>query len=604
MGEVWRAFDTDTNRVVALKVLPANLANDPQFERRFRREAFAAAGLAEPHVVPIHNFGEIDGRLYVDMRLIEGQDLQVLLTHGRLEPARAIAIIDQIASALDAAHRIGLVHRDVKPSNILVAARDFAYLIDFGIARAAGETQLTGTGNVIGTWAYLAPERVTSGQTDPRADIYSLACVLHECLTGSQPFPGDSIEQQIGGHLGLPPPRPSQLREDLPAELDTVIATGMAKNPDERYSTVSAMADAARAAITAPITRPTAMPPTEPARHNQPPTMPAAPPSPPDWTPDGAPPTDPTRSAAAQQGQPSIHTDPTQYGPATHPSPGTPMPDGSTATAQGNFWKRRRVAITGVIAVVAVLAVVAAIVVSTSGDSTPATSTSQTPTALPNTGPFTGTFTADFGPQLKFSGEPIEGSDAVPFQETWRLRSVCRANGCVATAATGGQFPAKEVVFDDVRGRWLAVITSQAKCNNLDSERFDVISLQPRPDGTMTGEWTTTYSQACASKRNVTFTRTGDTDISTVPDPASRPPRVVSPAEALHGRYHSKINATNIAASWEYNFVGRTDCLRTGERCMSYFYDLDAGSSNPLVFGNGQWTLNTEYAAPCVSAVT
>ena len=143
MGEVWKAFDTATNRVVAVKVLPANLANDPQFEQRFRREAFAAAGLANPHVVPIHTFGEIDGRLYVDMRLIEGRDLEGILAHGPLEPARAVGIIDQVASALHAAHRIGLVHRDVKPSNILVDEEDFAYLIDFGIARAAGETGLT-----------------------------------------------------------------------------------------------------------------------------------------------------------------------------------------------------------------------------------------------------------------------------------------------------------------------------------------------------------------------------------------------------------------------------------------------------------------------------
>jgi serine/threonine-protein kinase len=601
MGEVWRAFDTDTNRVVALKVLPANLANDPQFERRFRREAFAAAGLAEPHVVPIHYFGEIDGRLYVDMRLIEGHDLQAILTHGRLEPVRAIAIIDQIASALEAAHRIGLVHRDVKPSNILVAAKDFAYLIDFGIARAAGETKLTGTGNVIGTWAYLAPERVTSGQTDPRADIYSLACVLHECLTGSQPFPGDSIEQQIGGHLGLPPPRPSQLREELPAELDTVIATGMAKNPDERYSTVTAMADAARAAITAPITRPTAMPPTEPARHNQLPTTRAATPRPPDWTPDGAPPTDPTRSAAAQQGQPFVHTGPTQYRSATDPSPGTPVPDGSTATAQGNFWKRHRVAITGVIAVVAVLAVVGVVVVSNSGDSSPAaTSTSQTPAALPNTGPFTGTFTADFGPQLSLSGKPFEDTEPA-YHETWRLRSVCTASGCVATANPGGRFPAKELVFDDVGGRWLAVITSQAKCNNIDTERFDVIALQPRPDGTMTGEWTMTTSQGCFIKRTATFTRTGDTDITTLADPASQPRRVVSPAEALHGRYDVAVNFTS-GFKQEHDYGVRTDCLRTGERCVSFLVALENSvGTQPLVFGNGKWTRNDEYDSTCSS---
>jgi serine/threonine protein kinase len=274
MGEVWKAFDTVTNRVVAVKVLPANLANDPQFEQRFRREAFAAAGLANPHVVPIHTFGEIDGRLYVDMRLIEGRDLQSILAHGPLEPARAVGIIDQVASALHAAHRIGLVHRDVKPSNILVDEDDFAYLIDFGIARAAGETGLTATGNVIGTWAYLAPERLTSGQTDPRADIYALTCVLHECLTGNQPFPGNSVEQQITAHLTLPPPRPSVLQHGVPAAMDAIITKGMAKNPDERYPTAKELSKVARAAITQPLDESLAPPDNRPTPRGVSPSAP------------------------------------------------------------------------------------------------------------------------------------------------------------------------------------------------------------------------------------------------------------------------------------------------------------------------------------------
>ncbi|WP_156746743.1 serine/threonine-protein kinase, partial [Mycobacterium sp. E2733] len=174
MGEVWRAYDTTMDRVVALKLLLANVAEDPAYVERFRREAHAAASLDEPHVIPIYDFGEIDGRLYVTMRLIAGRDLHDLLAEGPLEPARAIAIIDQIASALNAAHRIGLIHRDVKPSNILVAEDDFAYLIDFGIARAAGETGLTSTGAAIGTWAYMSPERLNTGQADARADIYAL----------------------------------------------------------------------------------------------------------------------------------------------------------------------------------------------------------------------------------------------------------------------------------------------------------------------------------------------------------------------------------------------------------------------------------------------
>lgn len=254
MGEVWRAFDTETQRVVAVKVLAANLAGDPTFVQRFRREALAAAGLNDPHVIPIHHFGEIDGRLYVDMRLINGRDLQSIIADGAMDPARAVTIIEQIASALHEAHQIGLAHRDVKPSNILVTPRDFAYLIDFGIASAAGESRMTGTGSVIGTWAYMAPERLSQGHTDPRSDTYALAGVLHECLTGSQPFPGESIEQQIGGHLGLPAPRPSALRRGLPLQLDGVIAIGMAKNPDHRYSTPTEMAAAARSAITQPTT--------------------------------------------------------------------------------------------------------------------------------------------------------------------------------------------------------------------------------------------------------------------------------------------------------------------------------------------------------------
>jgi serine/threonine protein kinase len=153
MGEVWRAYDPVNARFVALKVLPASFADDAVFQERFRREARAAAGLDEPHVVPIHDSGEIDGRLFVSMRLVKGHDLQELVAAGPLPPARAVGIIEQIAFALDAAHRVGLVHRDVKPSNILVADNDFAYLIDFGIARAAGDVGLTSTGTTIGTWA-------------------------------------------------------------------------------------------------------------------------------------------------------------------------------------------------------------------------------------------------------------------------------------------------------------------------------------------------------------------------------------------------------------------------------------------------------------------
>jgi serine/threonine protein kinase len=274
MGEVWKAFDTDTDRVVAVKILPKQLVDDAMFQERFRREARAAAGLNEPHVVPIHAFGEMDGRLYVDMKLIKGRDLQSIVADGPLDPDRAVNIIEQVASALAAAHQGGLVHRDVKPSNILVAADDFAYLIDFGIARAAGETGLTSMGATIGTWAYMAPERIESGKVDPRSDVYSLACVLHECLTGQRPFPGESFEQLAAAHIRKPPPTPSELRFGLARGLDHVVARGMAKNPSQRFPTTRALARAARQAITPTAPHLSARPaPQAPTVQEVPPTV-------------------------------------------------------------------------------------------------------------------------------------------------------------------------------------------------------------------------------------------------------------------------------------------------------------------------------------------
>ncbi len=357
MGEVWRAYDTAIDRIVALKVLPANFADDQVYQERFRREAHAAASLDEPHVIPIYDFGEIDGRLFVTMRLVEGRDLQTLLAEGPLQPARAIGIIDQIASALNAAHRIGLVHRDVKPSNILIAENDFAYLIDFGIARAIGETALTSAGAVIGTWAYMAPERISTGHSDPRGDTYALACVLYECLTGSQPYPGSSMEQQITAHLTKPPPRPSALRHDLPSELDTVIATGMAKNPDARYPTVSELAEAARAAITVSTTGPASMPPAEPMRPTQRwadvPAMAAMPPS-------------PNESAT---GGMSLSA-PTQYRPATAPPLRVPAPQGAPQPPATKPRKRLMVIIAAA-AVLLIAATVATITLITRSGPTP-----------------------------------------------------------------------------------------------------------------------------------------------------------------------------------------------------------------------------------------
>ncbi|OBI78499.1 serine/threonine protein kinase, partial [Mycolicibacterium fortuitum] len=249
MGEVYEAVDTDKGRTVALKILRAEFAHDEQFRTRFLRESRAAAGLEEPHVVPIHDWGEIDGNLYIDMRLVRGHTLHDLISTGPLEPRRAVSIVEQIASALDAAHARGLIHRDVKPQNIIVTSADFAYLLDFGIAQAQGDSSLTQADTRIGSFSYMAPERFGDEPCTPAADIYSLACVLYEALTADAPFPTHSNEQLIAAHLTAPPPRPSTAHSGIPTSLDTVIARGMAKEPDDRYGSAGALGRAAKRAL-------------------------------------------------------------------------------------------------------------------------------------------------------------------------------------------------------------------------------------------------------------------------------------------------------------------------------------------------------------------
>ncbi|ATE56462.1 serine/threonine-protein kinase [Actinosynnema pretiosum] len=251
MGEVHRAYDTAHDRVVALKRLSAVYHSDAEFRARFRRESQVAARLREPHVIPIHAYGEIDGTLYLDMRLVEGEDLSDVLERGPVEPERAVRIVRQAASALDAAHADGLVHRDVKPSNILLSAGDFVYLVDFGIARsAAGDsTHITASGEVLGTLDYMAPERFSGTDVGGVVDVYALAGVLFACLTGRRPFTAEGTAAQIWAHMQEEPPRPSEARPGVPAALDAVIARGMAKDPAARYPTASALAEAAAAAL-------------------------------------------------------------------------------------------------------------------------------------------------------------------------------------------------------------------------------------------------------------------------------------------------------------------------------------------------------------------
>jgi serine/threonine protein kinase, bacterial len=252
MGDVYEAEDTVRERIVALKLMSQTLSSDPVFRTRMQREARTAGRLQEPHVVPIHDYGEIDGQLYVDMRLIDGLDAATILSrYGPLTPPRAVAIVRQIGSALDAAHAAGVTHRDVKPENILISGDDFAYLVDFGIASATSDEKLTQFGTTVGTFKYMAPERFTDSEVTYRADIYALACVLYECLTGAAPYQGDQVSV-MSAHLHQPIPRPSVVRPGIPAAFDRVIARGMAKDPLDRYPTCGDLSAAAYAALASP----------------------------------------------------------------------------------------------------------------------------------------------------------------------------------------------------------------------------------------------------------------------------------------------------------------------------------------------------------------
>ncbi|MEI4277222.1 protein kinase domain-containing protein [Klenkia terrae] len=258
MGAVYLVQHPRLPRTDALKVLRRELCSDPAFTRRFLREAELVAGLSHRNVVPVLDRGEVDGQLWLTMAFVDGQDVEGALAAagGRLPPERAVHVVTEVAAALDAAHRQGLVHRDVKPANILLRPGDDdepeqVFLTDFGIAKPleAGSTRLTRTGMVIATFDYASPEQVESRDLGPPSDVYSLGCVLYRLLSGSVPFPGDTLYAALHGHVSLPPPRPSATVPASPPALDQVVARAMAKDPGDRYPTCRALAAAARAAL-------------------------------------------------------------------------------------------------------------------------------------------------------------------------------------------------------------------------------------------------------------------------------------------------------------------------------------------------------------------
>jgi serine/threonine kinase PknH len=385
-GEVYEAEDTVKDRIVALKLLPEAMSKDDVFRKRMKREAHAAGRLQEPHVVPIHDYGEIDGLLYVDMRLIDGADLHsVLADQGPLDPARAVAIVRQVAAALDAAHEIGVMHRDVKPENILITRDDFAYLVDFGLATAASDERLTQMGTMVGTFSYMAPERFRNKEVTNRSDVYSLACVLHECLTGSRPFKSDSLSSLITDHLTAPAPRPSQIRPGVPIGLDRVIARGMAKQPEDRFATSGDLALAAHDALTE-TGKQRAANILERSEEATLPTTPGATPSAQQYPPPPTQPPGNTPGAAPSSGwwgSSGVYGSGPQY--ASPQSPWTPPQPAAGPQSKGGKFMPWLVA-GGLAAILAVI--VAVILLSTgvlsSGGSGPATTTTTTPSAPPS----------------------------------------------------------------------------------------------------------------------------------------------------------------------------------------------------------------------------
>jgi hypothetical protein len=253
MGLVYLATQLDLGRHVALKVIAPDYADDELFRERFKQESRLAASIDHPNVIPVYEAREANGALFLSMRYVDGPDLRRLVKRdGPLDPERAAGIVSQVASALDAAHRRGLVHRDVKPGNVLIVTGDpeHAYLTDFGLVKhTAASGDLTQSGQFVGTLDYTAPEQIQAQRPDGRTDVYSLGCVLFHTLTGRPPFERETQAAKIYAHLNDPPPRPSELVHDVPEELDDVVARAMAKDRAERFPSAGDLGRATRAAV-------------------------------------------------------------------------------------------------------------------------------------------------------------------------------------------------------------------------------------------------------------------------------------------------------------------------------------------------------------------
>jgi serine/threonine-protein kinase len=345
MGRVYRATQMGLNRRVALKVIMPELAHEPDFRARFTREAELSASIDHPNVIPVYEAGEADGHLFIAMRWVDGTDLRsVIAREGALDASRAVAIVERIAAALDAAHRGGLIHRDVKPANVMLTSthgEEHVYLTDFGLTkRAESVVALTRTGAFVGTPDYMPPEQIQGQRADARTDVYALGCLLFHALSGRPPYDRDTEIAKMYAHLHDPPPSVVEVAPLAPAGLDAVVSRALAKQPDERYPSAGDLARAARAALTGSLpsqperslatglAAPAAFEPTAPGLA---PTAAAGAPGPTAAPATPPPPSEPGPTAMPGEPPPPA-TPPPATPPAATPPPATPPPEpGPTA---------------------------------------------------------------------------------------------------------------------------------------------------------------------------------------------------------------------------------------------------------------------------------
>ncbi|MEE6177908.1 serine/threonine-protein kinase [Mycobacterium sp. 050134] len=564
MGQVYLAAHPRLPREDAVKVLPAELTGDPEFRARFLREADLVAGLSHPGIVRVHDRGEFDGHLWISMDYVAGTDAGRLLCEhypGGMPLDEVLPIVAAVASALDYAHHRGLLHRDVKPANILLTEPDGqarrAFLADFGIARRIDDaTGLTETNMTVGTAAYAAPEQLKGEPLDGRADQYALACTVFHLLTGAQPFVDSNPAVVISRHVSATPPAPGARRPEL-AALDPVFAIAMAKDPAGRFGSCGEFA---------------------------------------------------ARLAAPRGESPGFaYAGDIPHGARTPDALGTRPGFGAVAPTvslrrKPSAARRPGVRIAALTCAATLIAGGVYAGVRLTEHHGPVTAAAPTvppkpKTPPPNTGPFTGVFKADFARVTSVEGDPAPG--VPPTGETWGVRSVCGPASCVATASrlTGETMQVPTIEFDQVGENWLAVSVSSGTCNNMAGEVWEVITLRPHPDGTLSGEATQTMTKGCANKRSVTFTRLSDVDLDSHADPSTLPPRVVSPAEAVRGHYRQTGSQPN-GYREQNDFVVHTDCLRGGDRCVSLFHKPPA-SAMVLVFGDGGWVYDREFDSRC-----